>query len=140
MKQASRGFTLIEIMVVVAILGVLGLIVAVNVFPNLVTAKQTTARTNIKTLHQAVKSFQMHHSKLPDQLEELLMPCEQNGKSPYIENSDILVDPWDFEYVYIKDSDSQFEIKSLGADNTEGGEEGAQDISSKDTRWRGDKK
>jgi general secretion pathway protein G len=132
--QSKRAFTLIELMVVVAILGVLGLVVATNVFPYFTQSQQTVAKTNIETLKAAVQKFKLDNFRLPETLEVLLEPNEKNASEPYIEDYDMLLDPWENEYVYIVESKTKFEIKSLGADGVEGGEGEDVDISSRDTR------
>jgi len=132
----AGGFTLIELMVVVAILGVLGLVVATNVFPSFTKSQQVVARTNITTLKNAILKFKLDNNKLPDTLDALLEPNENNADEPYIDDPDLLLDPWDNPYIYTVESRTRFEIKSLGADNVEGGSGEDVDISSKDTRWK----
>lgn len=137
-SRSSKGFTLIELMVVVAILGVLGLVVATNVFPYFTKSQQTVAKTNITTLKAAVQTYRLHNFRLPDSLNVLLEPNENNADEAYLESTDSLFDPWGNEFLYIVESSKSFEIKSLGSDNVEGGEGDARDISSKDTRHEQD--
>jgi len=129
--KSKQAFTLIELMVVVAILGVLGLVVATNVFPYFAKAQKTVARTNIETLKASVQKYKLDNFRLPETLELLLEPNEKNANEPYIEDYDMLLDPWENEYVYIIESKTKFEIKS---DGIEGGEGEDVDISSKDSR------
>jgi general secretion pathway protein G len=133
-RTGLHAFTLIELMVVVAILGVLGMVVATNVFPYFWEGQQTVTRTNIKTLAAEITKYRFHHFRLPEDLDALLQPNEKNMDQPYIENADLLLDPWGYDYIYVIENDAGFEIKSLGSDQTEGGEGAAQDISSKDSR------
>lgn len=129
--RQRKGFTLIELMVVVAILGVLGLIVAQNLFPEVAKSTVTVAKTNIEILKNAVTRFRMdNHLKLPGSLEELLQPNENNLGNAYLEKEEDLLDPWGNPYVY-STMGSNFEIISLGADGMEGGEGENADISSK---------
>ena len=131
-KRPARGFTLIELMLVVAILGVLGLVVAQNIIPYFAQSQQTVARANIETLSNAVKMYKMQNKlKLPGSLQELLQPNEFNMGEPYIEKEESLYDPWGNEYVFNLIGRSKFEIISLGADGMEGGEGEDADISSK---------
>ena len=134
-SKPAAGFTLIELMVVVAILAVLGLVVATNVFPYLTESRQVVARTNIETLKNAVLNYKMKHYALPEKLHLLLEPDEKNADQPYLESKDLLYDPWERELHYIVFSSTEFEIKSLGADNAEGGDGEARDISSKDSKY-----
>ncbi len=133
-SKTSRGFTLIELMVVVAILGVLGMIVAKSVFPAFTKTQQTVARTNIETLKQAIQMYRLNNYRIPDNLEILLEPDEKNAGESYLENADALLDPWGNPFFYTVESGSRFEIKSLGRDYMEGGTGEDGDISSKDTR------
>jgi len=133
-SRSTKGFTLIELMVVVAILGVLGLVVATNVMPYFTKSQQTVAKTNIDTLKATIQKYRLDNFRLPDSLQVLLEPNENNADEAYLENADILFDPWGNEYLYIIESSNSFEIKSLGSDNVEGGDGNARDISSKDTR------
>jgi len=135
-KNRGRGFTLIELMVVVAILGVLGLVVATNVLPYLTRSQQTAAKANIKTLSAALKAYKLNNFHYPENLEVLLEPDEKNADEPYLEGDSILYDPWDFPYIYFLEGKSSFEIKSLGADNVEGGTGEDTDISSRDSKHR----
>lgn len=130
-RKQTQGFTLIELMVVVAILGVLGLVVARNLFPEVAKATRTTAKTNIEILKSEVTRYRMdNHLKLPGSLEELLQPNENNMGAPYLDKEEDLLDPWGNPYIY-QVMGSSFEIKSLGADGMEGGEGENADISSK---------
>lgn len=130
-KKQSPGFTLIELMVVVAILGFLGMIVATNIFPKLAKSQRTVAETNIEILKSAVEAYRMdNYLKLPGSLEELLEPNENNLNQPYLENEEDLLDPWGSPYVY-NVLGNTFEIISLAADGMEGGENENEDISSK---------
>lgn len=128
-KKRTKGFSLIELMLVVAILGVLGLVVARNVLPYFFQSQQAVAKTNIETLKSIVQSFHMENHRLPESLDELLEPNEKHLNEPYIEKPEDLLDPWQNDYVYIING-SKFEIKSLGADGMEGGEGQDADISS----------
>jgi general secretion pathway protein G len=129
--KKKKGFTLIELMVVVAILGFLGMIVATNIFPKLAKSQRTVAETNIEILKAAVEQYRMDNFlKLPGSLDELLQPNENNMNQSYLENEDDLLDPWGNPYMYTV-LGSSFEILSLGADGLEGGENENEDISSK---------
>jgi general secretion pathway protein G len=135
-KGQAKGFTLIELMVVVAILGVLGLIVAQNVLPYFTESQQTVAKTNIATLKSAVTTFKLKNFRYPSSLDELLQPDEKFNNEPYLENEEALIDPWGNAYYYNPiGADGKFEIISYGEDGVEGGEGPAADISS-----RGEKK
>ena len=89
-KRLNLGFTLIELMVVVAILGVLALIVAQNVLPYFTESQQTVAKTNISTLKNAVNAYRLKHFRYPDSLDVLCQPDEKFNNEPYLENEEAL--------------------------------------------------
>jgi len=118
------GFTLIEIMVVIVILGLLATLVVPNVIGASEEAKVQKARTDVHNIADAVRMYKIRNNKTPNSIEELTQP-DSKGK-PFIE--DVGKDPWDHEYV-IHDLDrGDFEVISLGPDGNEGTDD---DISSK---------
>ena len=128
-RAARRaGFTLIEIMVVVAIIGLLATLVAPNVINYLRQAKVTTTQAKLKNLKQPILSYQMKHSRVPDSLDDLLVEDEKNLNLPYIESQDELLDAWDNPIQYERINNSKFDLISLGADGVEGGEADDKDI------------
>jgi general secretion pathway protein G len=129
-QKKTRGFTLIELMVVVAILGVLGLVVAQNIFPYFSQSQVTVVKTNIETLKNTVDKYRLNNKgRLPNSLEDLLQPDEFNMNEPYLEKSEAIIDPWGNPYTFIV-TGKKFEIISFGSDSLEGGESDAADISS----------
>jgi general secretion pathway protein G len=127
--RLRRGFSLMELMVVITILGILAVLVVQNVFPMIGQSKINAAKSDIKTIVQSVNMYRMHHNKLPESLAVLVEPNPKNLNEPYIEGDGVPLDPWDNEYLFKKDG-SKFEILSLGADGVEGGEGEDEDISS----------
>ncbi len=128
-RRRQGGFTLIEIMVVVLIIGLLVGLVGTNVFQALVKGKKGTARTQIRQLEGAVDMYRTYNNRLPDSLEELTEPDEDTGE-PYIKR--VPLDPWDHEYEYIVNNDGSFEIVSYGRDGAPGGTGEDEDLSSAD--------
>jgi len=118
----QRGFTLIEIMVVVIILGILVSLIAPNIFGVLDDAEITATRVQIRNLEVALDTYRMNHSRYPttDQgLEALIKPPgRQRG---YIDR--IPKDQWDNEFQYRSPGlDGDYDLYSLGRDCQEGGE------------------
>lgn len=116
--RAQRGFTLIEIMVVIVILGLLATLVVPNVLSMSDEAKVQKAQTDVKSLFEAAKLFRIQNNKTPT-LEELTQP-DQKGKT-YIEAS--TKDPWDHDYVIRETEHNKFEVISVGPDGSEGTED-----------------
>ena len=138
MKHTQRGFTLIELMVVLVILGVLFGLVAPNVIGRGDEARVQAAKTDIRTIENALDTYRLHNSHYPstDQGLEALVskpsgsPEAKNWRGPYLKQSP--KDPWGNEYGYIREG-SSYEIISYGADGQAGGSDIDEDISSTDT-------
>jgi general secretion pathway protein G len=113
---ASRGFTLIELMVVIVILGLLAGLVVPNVQRSLRKAKIQTAKTTMIRIEGAIDQFRVEKNRLPDSLEELV---GEDG----ILGSELPKDPWGGDYQYVKIDRKKFDIICLGADGQEGGED-----------------
>ncbi|WP_132700456.1 type II secretion system major pseudopilin GspG [Reinekea marinisedimentorum] len=131
----NKGFTLIELMVVLVILGIIMGLVVPNVVGRGDEARVTAAQTDIKTISQALEMYRLHNSHYPstDQGLEALVakpsgdPEPKNWRGPYL--SQAPMDPWQSEYGYINESGTP-EVISYGADGSEGGEGINADISS----------
>jgi len=132
MKTANKlkkraGFTLIEIMVVVLIIGLLVSVVGPNIWNALVKNQASIANTQIRGFHDALDQFKLNNYKWPDSLEALTEPDPATGE-PVLKR--IPLDPWQNEYVMEMDSDGKPIIICYGADGVPGGEAENQDISS----------
>lgn len=135
--KKQQGFTLIELMVVLVILGIIMGLVVPNVVGRGDEARVTAAETDIQTIGQALEMYRLHNSHYPstDQGLEALVskpsgsPEPKNWRGPYLQKTP--KDPWENPYGYINDGGVP-EIISYGADGSEGGEDLNQDISSAD--------
>jgi general secretion pathway protein G len=140
LRQAERqaGFTLIEMLVVLAIIGLLVGLVAPRVFNQLSDARVRTARIQIETFKNALDLFYLDLGRYPTNSEGLsgLMvrpagtPANWNG--PYLKSEAVPRDPWNNPYVYKAPGQSgrPFEIVSYGARGREGGGDGTPEIRS----------
>ena len=135
-----RGFTLIELMVVIVILSILAVWVAPKLVGREEQAKQVKARVDIQGLETALKLYKLDNGMYPTTeqgLEALVSPPE-SGKVPknwreggYIEKNQIANDPWGNEYIYLSPgSHDDYDIISYGADGEPGGENENRDIKS----------
>ena len=104
-RAAARvGFTLMEVLVVVAILVVLAGVGGVIYMRYLEDAKRDIAKTNVQSLAQAVEAYKLRNGDYPDSLLVLTEP--QDNGSAYLEES-ALVDPWQQPYVYERENRNQ---------------------------------
>ena len=114
----QSGFTLVEIMVVIVILGLLATLVVPEVLGMGEEAKIKKAQSDVMAIFNQAKLYKLTNSRTPT-LEELTTP-DDKGKT-YIEN--LTQDPWDHDYV-IRDTEAgKFEVFSMGPDGSEGTED-----------------
>lgn len=126
----SAGFTLIEIMVVVFILGLLATLVAPKIIGRTDDARRTKAAADIKAIEQALQLYKLDNGAYPRDLRELVEPSGGSwNPEGYLDREP--VDPWGVAYVYSSDGQN-YVIKSFGADGSDGGEGKNADISSED--------
>lgn len=130
----SAGFTLIEILVVIVILGILGSVVVPQLLSRPDTARVQAAQTDIRTISAALDVYRLDNFNYPssEQGLEALVAKPAGFPEPKNWNPDGYVkklptDPWGSPYIYER-FDSQVNLYSLGADGAEGGEGTAADI------------
>ena len=127
-KSEESGFTLIEILVVMAIISMLAIMVAPNLFRQQAGAMRDVARTEISTLEAALDIYRLDVGEYPDSLDGLM--TNDSGRAswngPYLRRS-VPLDPWDNDYIYDA-SGRDFTLISYGADGERGGEDDDADI------------
>ena len=136
-RQHQHGFTLLEIMVVVVIIGILASLVGPAVMRQFDRAQISAAKTNIASIESALKFFRMEHHRYPTEDEglEILTGVAPAGSDidparlgPVIEGG-VPKDPWDREFLYRYPGEhGEYDIYTLGADGEEGGEGTSADI------------
>jgi general secretion pathway protein G len=141
-NSTMAGFTLLEIIVVVFILGLLAAIVAPRIIGRTDDARIAEAKVQIKNFETALKLFKLDNGFYPVTEQGLAALVEKpaTGQIPqkyreggYLEQKKIPLDPWNNPYIYISPGlHGDFDIASLGADGREGGEGKDADILSWD--------
>ncbi|PCJ20511.1 MAG: type II secretion system protein GspG [Gammaproteobacteria bacterium] len=133
----GKGFTLIEMMVVMAIIGVLAAMIVPNIVGRDDSARVVAAKNDIRTISQALVMFKLDNQRYPnsDQGIDALVNAPSNAKNwpsdGYLPKPPL--DPWGNEYIYIRPGGKgAYDIISLGADGAEGGSEYDADISDDD--------
>ena len=139
-RKLRRGFTLLEVMAVLIILGLLATMVVVRVAGKIDQARKTTTKANLKILHSAVIQFKMDTGRFLSEdvglIELIEQPSDVIRYEPggYLETTEIPKDGWGNEFIYelFPETGKSFVIKSLGADGEEGGEDYDADLYSTD--------
>ncbi len=137
-RIGSRGFTLIELMVVIIILGILAMYVGPKIMGRPEEAKQVKAKVDISALETALKLYKLDSGVYPstDQGLQALVEKPETGNVPtkwreggYLEKNKVPKDPWGNEFVYISPGvHGDFDIISYGSDGVPGGEGQNKDI------------
>ena len=134
LRRNQSGMTLLEIMIVLAILGGLATLVVTNVSDKFKDAKVKQARIKIANMRNALDMFYTDCGSYPSQLADLVKQpdsCSNWGPSPYVKKEKDLKDPWNRDFIYEAEG-NDYELVSLGSDGRDGGEGVDKDISSSD--------
>ena len=136
--KSRAGFTLIELMVVMIILGLLAALVVPKMFGKLGKAKTNAAYVQIELLGTALDSFRLDTGRYPTTAEGLEALISQTSgvdewNGPYLKKIEIPLDPWKNPYIYESPGKhGDYDLYSFGADKSEGGEGENRDLQS----WR----
>jgi general secretion pathway protein G len=134
-KQRKRyvryGFTMVELMAMLIIIGLLATLVVTKVTSKIDQARITTTKANLKILSSAVNQFRMDTGRFPTEDMGLLDLIEQPPDvmtwepGGYLETTDLPLDGWGMDFIYepYPESGKQFAIRSLGPDKEEGTED-----------------
>jgi len=129
-KRWERGFTMVELMAVLIILGLLAAVVVKNFVGQVDKGRVITTKASLKQLHTAINQFHMDTGRWPTDDEGLKVLVQQPPDvtvyppGGYIETTEVPKDAWgrDFLFELLPESGKPFVIKSLGADGQDGGE------------------
>ena len=136
-KDRREGYTLTELLVVLVILGLLVGLIAPRFLGQIGKSKPKIARVQISNLATALDYYQLDTGNYPPPsagLSALVSapPSVENWGGPYLKTKKLPNDPWGHPYIYQSGANGGYVIKSLGADNREGGTGDNADISSAD--------
>lgn len=139
-NRNERGFTLLEIMVVVVILSILALYVGPKIIGRPQEARINAARMQIQSIETALKLYKLDNGVYPSTeqgLEALVQPPEVGQlaktwrKGGYLEKTKVPKDPWGYDYIYLcpgVNNQDEFDLMSYGPDGQPGGEDENADI------------
>lgn len=127
--RETEGFSLIELMVVIAIIAMLATAVGVGMFGALDDANVAKAKAEISSFKTALIAYKITFKKLPSS-EEGLNALVNNSKRNFLDADRVPMDPWGYPYVYTLEGRNKFTIVSYGADGSPGGSDLDTDISS----------
>jgi general secretion pathway protein G len=140
-RRNQKGFTLIEIMVVVIILGLLAGLVLPRILGQEEKAKVEATKVQIRSLEDALDAYKLDNGFYPttDQGFDALIKKPESGRIPdkwreggYLKPARIPKDPWGKDFIYLSPGNEgrEYDISSYGADNEPGGEGNNADIES----------
>ncbi|MGP1347849.1 MAG: type II secretion system major pseudopilin GspG [Phycisphaerales bacterium] len=131
-RPARRGFTLIEIIVVVVIIGVLAAVIAPRIFSRIGQSKTAVATSNASSLVSAMRLFIADHGMPPEgstidvlwEKPSFANESAWSANAPYVESADALLDPWGNKFLLVipGSKNVDFDIVSYGRDAQPGGE------------------
>jgi general secretion pathway protein G len=131
-RRPRAGFTLVEMIVVIAVIGLLSTLLIVRYSGQTDQAKVAAAKSQVAQIEGAVIAFKAHVGRLPNSLRELVeKPADAKNwqENGYLKGKSVPKDPWGNEYIY-KVNGKIFEVICLGADGKDGGEGVDADLSS----------
>jgi len=135
-RRGENGFTLLELLVVLAIMGMLAAIIAPTVIKYLGSSRTQTAKVQIQNVMQGLELFRVDVGRYPTQQEGLIAlvnptPTAPNWNGPYLKKESAIHDPWGNPYLYqIPGQHGEVDVYSLGQDKAPGGTGEAQDVGS----------
>lgn len=140
-RAPRAGFTLVEILVVIAIISLLAGVVLLNIAPQMGLGSQAAGKAQIQVLSSAITTYRMAHGRYPTQAQGLEALVQKPSQEPipqnypeggYLSGRSVPLDPWKRPYIYLIPGrqNENFEILSYGADGEPGGSGANADISS----------
>ena len=137
MKNIQKGFTLVELLIVLIILGLVASIAGPNVMKYLGSSKAKTAMLQLKEIESSLELYFLDTGQYPTSSQGLDVLVKSDGSisgwnGPYFKKAELPIDPWGNNYLYRSPGEhAEFDLYSLGADKQPGGEGDGKDI----TNW-----
>lgn len=136
-SQRERGFSLLELLAVLVILGILAGVFAPKFLGQAESAKRKAAKLEIDQIGQSLDLYKLEIGKYPTSQEGLAALVTapsgtSNWNGPYLKKTTVPKDPWGNEYKYVSPGDQNrpYDIVSMGSDGKEGGDGDGKDITS----------
>ncbi|HEY4078737.1 MAG TPA: type II secretion system major pseudopilin GspG [Rhizomicrobium sp.] len=132
--RRDAGFTLLELLVVLAIMGLLAAVIGPQVLKYLGSSRTQTAKVQIQNVTAALELYRLDIGRYPTVQEGLgalvaAPPTAPGWNGPYLRRADALHDPWGQPYLYtVPGKHGEVDVYTLGADKTEGGSGEDQDV------------
>jgi general secretion pathway protein G len=136
-RQNQKGFTLVELLIVLIILGLVASIAGPNVMKYLGSSKTKTTKLQIKEIESSLELFFLDTGQYPSTTQGLNALIKSDGSisgwnGPYFKKAELPIDPWGGEYLYRSPGEhGVIDLYSLGSDQQPGGEGDGKDI----TNW-----
>jgi general secretion pathway protein G len=114
----QKGFTLIEILIVVVIIGLIASLVAPNLLERFERSKEEIAKAQVEMLSSSIQAFILDVGRCPNSLIELVNSNDPLWRGPYLSKKEVPLDPWKREYQYkCPGENGRFDLYSLGPNN-----------------------
>lgn len=114
----EKGFTLIEMLIVVAIIGLIASLIMPNLLGRFEKSKEEITKAQVEMLSSGIQAFILDVGKCPNSLTELINSSDPKWRGPYLSKKEIPLDPWGKEYQYKCPGDhGTFDLYSLGPNN-----------------------
>ena len=127
--RKNTGFTMIELLIVIVILGLLASLVAPKFFAQLGTAERGVASAQMNAFETALDTYRLDLGNYPEKLEQLRSGEQSRWDGPYLPKA-IPMDPWGNPYIYTTpgENGAPYKIQSYAADGKQGGVDNNEDI------------